>query len=148
VKLLAIDPGNTQSAFVLYEPETETILSKGIVDNKELVESLETIDYDEAAIEMIASYGMPVGKEVFETCLWIGRFYQTIYNRMIQINLVYRKDVKLHLCQTIRGVKDSHIRQALLDRLGKEKTKGVKKDEWAALGVAVTFCGSIEKEPT
>lgn len=145
MKLMAIDPGNEQSAFVIWEPETETISNKGIVTNHSLADYLEMFDYDEAAIEMIASYGMPVGKEVFETCLWVGRFYQVIYARMKQVNLVYRTDVKLHLCKTIRGVKDSHIRQALLDRLGKEKTKGVKKDEWAALGVAVTWHGSLKR---
>ncbi len=87
------------------------------------------------AIEMIASYGMPVGKEVFETVLWIGRFIEAVHPHPVA--LVYRKDVKMHLCGTTRA-KDPNIRQALLDRFGKEATKGIKKDMWAALGVAVT----------
>ena len=60
------------------------------------------------------------------------------------VRLVYRKDVKLHLCGSPRA-KDPNIRQALLDKLGPVGTKrqpgpcyGVKSHAWAALGVAVT----------
>ncbi|MBQ1764316.1 MAG: hypothetical protein IIZ92_15615 [Aquincola sp.] len=98
---------------------------------------------DTLAIEMIASYGMPVGREVFETCVWIGRFVQA-WHSPDKVRLVYRRDVKLHLCGSPRA-KDPNIRQALIDKLGPAGTKkdpgptyGVKSHAWAALGVAVT----------
>jgi Holliday junction resolvasome RuvABC endonuclease subunit len=135
MRILAIDPGNMQSAYVLFDLETSQISGKGIVLNHDLFPVIEHEDHDVMAIEMIASYGMPVGKEVFETCVWIGRFWQTSER---PVRLVYRREVKMHLCGNMRA-KDANIRAALIDLLGKESTKGVSKDMWAALGVAVTF---------
>jgi len=95
------------------------------------------------AIEMIASYGMAVGREVFETCVWIGRFIEA-WHSPDDVRLIYRKDVKMYLCGTPRA-KDANIRQALIDLLGPQGTKkqpgptyGVKSHAWAALAVAVT----------
>jgi hypothetical protein len=100
---------------------------------------------------MIASYGMPVGREVFETCVWIGRFMEQ-WGAPDRVNLVYRKDVKMHLCGSPRA-KDANIRQALIDLFeptGGGKTPqigtkakpgplyGVSTHAWPALGVAVT----------
>src|SRR6185312_6538986 len=101
--ILAIDPGNEQSAFVLYDDGA--IKRFGKVENGRLVEVLEEIGagvpyHTSLAIEMIASYGMPVGREVFETCVWIGRFMQTW---PFLSTWIYRKDVKLHLCNSPRA---------------------------------------------
>lgn len=135
--ILAIDPGTTQSAFVLFDKGESRILDKAILPNSEVLHLIESVKDADVAVEMIASYGMAVGKEVFETCLWIGRFYQAAYLKNTPVKLIYRKDVKMHLCGSTKA-KDANIRQALIDLLGKEKTKGVAKDMWAALGVAVT----------
>ena len=92
---------------------------------------------------MIASYGMPVGREVFETCVWIGRFQQAWHDPEA-VRLVYRRDVKLHLCGSPKA-KDGNIRAALIDKLGPVGLKsapgplyGVKSHAWAALAAAVT----------
>lgn len=71
---------------------------------------------------MIASYGMPVGKEVFETCLWIGRFTELAILQGIDVEYIYRKEEKMNLCQSMKA-KDSNIRQALIDRFGVVGTK-------------------------
>lgn len=147
MSILAIDPGTTQSAFVIYEGGV--IEDKGILDNIELNISLHhdmRFYYCEKLfIEMVASYGMPVGKSVFETCVWIGRFAESFRE---DFEFVYRKDVKMHLCGQTKA-KDSNIRQAIMDLYGSEKkiaigTKkapgplfGIKADIWAALGVAI-----------
>ena len=101
-------------------------------------------DCHEVVIEMVACYGMAVGAEVFETVFWIGRFWE-IARRDIGVTRLYRKDVKMHLCNSMRA-KDGNIRQALIDKLGAPGTKknpgptyGIKADIWAALAVAVTF---------
>ena len=143
--IFAIDPGTTESAFVRWNGEK--ILSIGKQLNDDLV-AYGTGD-DINAIEMIASYGMPVGKEVFETCVWIGRFMQAWGGA----ELVYRKDVKMHLCGTTKA-KDGNVRQALIDRLGAPGTKknpgatyGVSGDMWQALALAVTYYDKLREAP-
>lgn len=149
MEVLAIDPGPTKSAWIILSSGQITL--KGITNNHELVQNmtygtwppLSYLNY--CAIEMIASYGMPVGAEVFETCVWIGRFTEALYQKGITVEYVYRKQVKMHLCNSMKA-KDGNIRQALIDKLGNCGTKkqpgplyGVSKDIWSALAVAVTF---------
>ena len=147
--VLAIDPGNMMSAWVLYDSENHTIRGHDKQDNDILVKRIWGDDWpdeacpDQFAIEMIACYGMPVGKTVFDTCVWIGRFIEAWAGGPHR--LVYRSDVKMHLCHSMRA-KDPNVRQALIDRFGRPGTKrdrgityGIAGDEWAALGVAVTF---------
>lgn len=71
---------------------------------------------------MIASYGMAVGKEVFDTCIWIGRFIELAKLQNIDAEYIYRKDEKINLCNSMKA-KDSNIRQALIDRFGEVGTK-------------------------
>jgi hypothetical protein len=152
--ILALDPGPAQTGWVLYDGER--VRTAGVMPNAELLHELTHgwhINDESAtlAIEMIASYGMPVGREVFETCLWIGRFQQAWYAPNT-VRLVYRKDVKMHLCGTAKA-KDPNVRQALIDLFpatGGGKTPqigtkaqpgplyGVSTHAWPALGVAVT----------
>ena len=106
MNFMAIDPGNTQSAFVC--------VSNGRIDR--------------------------FGKM---TCVWIGRFTQSAIMAGADVHLVYRKDIKLHLCHSVLA-KDSNIRQALIDRWGAPGTKkapgptyGITNDVWAALAVAI-----------
>ena len=134
--ILAIDPGTTQSAFVFWDSYKKIILDKGIWSNPDIIEIIADTNFDKIVIEMVASYGMPVGKEVFDTCVWIGRFIQA--KNPDKSHLLYRREVKMHLSGNMRA-KDSNIRQALIDMLGKDVTKGVSKDVWSALAIAVTY---------
>ena len=143
MRILAIDPGTDQSGYVL--TDGEKVAYSGVLPNREILAILRGTDVaDSVAIEMIACYGMPVGRETFETCVWIGRFIEA-WNG--DYELVYRKDVKLKLCGTPRA-KDANIRQALIDRIGPQGTKkapgptyGVKSHAWAALAVAMCAKG-------
>lgn len=150
MRILAIDPGSEQSAYV-YCDEGKIIDHRILKNERLLMKFREFRPKCQMAIEMVASYGMPVGKSVFETCVWIGRFIQEW--GPLYTNKVYRSDVKMHLCKSMRA-KDGNIRQALIDRypatgggkcpqIGIKKQPGplygVSKDVWSALAVAVTF---------
>ena len=147
MRILAIDPGPERSAAVEYE--SGRILFQHLLPNDDLVEDLiPNSDADVLVVEMIESYGMAVGREVFATCVWVGRFVQAWGGAF---HLLPRSEVKLHLCGS-RRAKDSNIRQALLDKLGPQGTKaakgptyGIRKDLWSALAVAVTYSETIGK---
>ena len=149
--ILAIDPGPEQTAYVALRGSK--VLEYNIVSNADMRSIVGMHFADELAIEGIACYGMPVGKETFETCIWIGRFMERWESRSLGKNppsLVYRQEVKMHLCKKTTA-KDANIRQALIDLFGpgKEKAIGKKKTPgplygiathcWAALAVGVTF---------
>lgn len=159
--ILAIDPGNTESAYCLIEEDTYKPIEFGKVNNNDLIIKLTSIiehyNIYALAIEMVASYGMPVGKEVFETCVWIGRFYENTIRYVGDIEYIYRKEVTTNLCNSVRA-KDSNVRQALIDRFAKhdfKNGKGVKKnpdwfygfkaDVWSSYAVGVTYLDKIKR---
>ena len=138
--IIAIDPGSEQSAMVWWDGKE--VLRHEILKNEDLIQTLLYLEDGTLVIEMVASYGMAVGKTVFETVFWIGRFYQA---SSIPAELIYRKEIKEYFCHSMRA-KDSNIRAALIDRLGEPGNKkapgllyGIKKDEWSALALAVCW---------
>ncbi len=166
MKILAIDPGNEYSAFVLmaenYEVESRTIFSPensriaGKFPNALLLKNVKEFgkkygDDMTVVLEMVASYGMAVGKEVFETCVWIGRFQQAATDCGCHVEFIYRIEEKQYICHDSRA-KDTNIRQALIDRFArfdKKTGKGQKNhpdvfykfkaDMWSAFAVGATW---------
>lgn len=149
MRVFAIDAGCTESGYVVVDLPNLTIVESGKIKNEDLLKAVPLLSAsaDIFALEMIASYGMPVGKEVFDTCIWIGRFVQVAEKNPTYI---YRKEVKLYLCGSTRA-KDTNVRRSLIDRYAKHDYKtgkgtkkypdtfhGVTKDAWAAVAVAVT----------
>jgi hypothetical protein len=162
MKILAIDPGTTESAYVIMDSETYKPLEFDKVDNEDLLSIILDLCLEDkigkSVIEMVSSYGMPVGKEIFETVFWIGRFYELLDFRIESVDRMYRKDVKMNLCNTTRA-KDSNIIQALVDRFaynvpnrGKGYKKspaffyGFKADIWQAYALGVSYLDSVEIE--
>jgi len=147
-RLHAIDPGTTQSALVTVSVDgTVTATTDSNTTILAAVWSLaDAPDAGELVIEQIASYGMAVGADVFETVFWSGRFAEAWMRRSgTEAHRLPRLAVKMALCHDSRA-KDANIRQALIDRFGGPACirKGgslykVHADEWAALAVAVTF---------
>ena len=160
MRVLGIDPGSTHSAYALIDSETCRPLSVGKIDNHQLRRMLREWvaedGIDRLAIEMVESYGMAVGREVFHTCVWIGRYSEIYAHGDEAARLLGRPSVKLHHCGQ-RKAKDANITQALIDRfaLGEfncgKGTKaapgwfhGFAADMWQAYAVAVVLADQIE----
>jgi hypothetical protein len=153
MRILAIDPGPSESAYVCWDTDRHDFWTPGpyekmgIVSTEGMIGRLHMILMpDLIAIEMVQSYGMTVGRSTFETALNVGRFMQTVYNRnpTASIKLFGRPTIK----GQIGGKTDAEIHASLRMRYGEakkgEKLEGVKKDLWAALALAT----AIDERPT
>lgn len=150
MKVLAIDPGNIESAYCIIDSETLRPESFGKVPNLDLIRVIGD-DPDMVVIERVASYGMAVGRDVFETCEWVGQYTACARMVGVPVDYVYRQDEKLHICLDSRA-KDSNVQRALIDRFAQhdlKRGKGTKKnkdwfygfaaDVWAAYAVGLTW---------
>ena len=154
-RVVAVDPGSVESGVVVFDPVcSEPVVYAAKLDNVVLVAALRIRELPGVSlhgphvlvVEMIASYGMPVGREVFETCVVIGRCLEAWSGRA---HRVYRREVKEALCHSPKA-NDATVRRALLDRFGGDAARGTKKapgplygvksDAWSALALAVTYC--------
>jgi hypothetical protein len=155
MRILAIDPGPVESAWLVYDSRTATIekyrkdpndRTKAVV--RAYAARRQGCGVDERlVIEKIESFGLAVGVTVFETVFWSGRFAEAWDGHFDRIG---RMAIKMHLCQSSRA-KDANIRQALIDRFGPSRELaignkawpgplyGISKDVWSALAVAVTY---------
>lgn len=162
MKVLAIDPGNTESAYVLMDMDynihkfdkiTNEEMRQVIIDNEAENMVAKRKGKTVTVIEMIASYGMAVGQTVFDTCVWVGRFTELAGD----VEYMFRKDVKMNICGQTRA-KDTNIRVALIDRFARHNFKtgkgtkdnpdyfyGFRADVWAAFAVGVTYIDGQKK---
>ncbi len=151
--ILAIDPGNHESAYCAIFSDDRHPNVFGKIRNGDLLTLLRRGDLsgDNVAIEMVAAYGMAVGADVFETCVWIGRFAEALVQAPngVEPSLIKRQPVKLHHCHSAKA-KDTNVRQALIDRFGQGASNGGKgtkadpgwfygfaADVWSAYAIAV-----------
>lgn len=152
--IVGIDPGNKETAYCIVNENMMPIWF-GKYENDEMwlrlkqdLQWMTPTDEVEFAIENIASYGMPVGAETFDTCRWIGHLEERL--KYYPQTRIFRKDEKLCICNSPRA-NDATIRQALVDRFAPGEPnygKGTKKkpgffygfraDIWQAFAVAVT----------
>lgn len=129
-RVLAIDPGNELTGFVVVDKETRKPIEFGKIPNDELAEmmSSKSLEFDEFVIERMESMGTLIGRTVLEACEWVGRFCQIAECLGLKTNYVYRHEEKLHICGDPRA-KDANIRRALIDRFAKTANgKGTKKN--------------------
>lgn len=155
MRVFAIDPGSKKSALCVMDAETLRPVFSYIKDNDELLTNLYSMNTDKddmTAIEMLQSYGNLIGKDVLETAVWIGRFYEALLQKHGKHpNLVFRMEEKMHICNNSRAG-DSNIRRALIDRFcdhdfrtGRGTIKnpdwfyGFKADIWSAYAVGLTY---------
>lgn len=143
--MIAIDPGNEKSAIVCFtgkrvvwikHESNATIL--GMLRN-----AGEALRGKAVVIEMVASYGMIVGQEIFDTCKVVGQLQEAAVARGAKVTLVFRKTVVAHICHSAKA-SDANVKQALKDRFGQKGTKanpgifyGVAgSDQWSAIAIA------------
>jgi hypothetical protein len=157
MEIISIDPGCEQSAYCYFDDGGKPA-TFAKVTNDQLLLGLLRWTGDICVCERIRGMGMAVGKEVFETAEWCGRFQQAWLSSGLrhEWHWITRQDVKLHLCGSARA-KDANIRQVLLDRFGGAKVAvGSKKapgplykagvDERSAIAVGLTWLDLHERE--
>lgn len=153
-RTFAIDPGNTQSALCVIDTKTlkPGPFLKADNDNiRQYIAGLSPKPEDTVAIEMLQSYGNLIGRDVLETAVWVGRFYEQFLSYGITPILITRMEEKMHICHDSKAG-DANIRRALIDRFcthdfknGKGTNKnpdffyGFKADVWQAYAVGLTF---------
>lgn len=152
-RVLAIDPGRERSAWIALR-EDGTPVDMSIDENPEILPLLEgwrARDGGPVVLEALSCYGARVGRDVFETAYWIGRFDPDATAVLLE-----RREVRMHLCGTARAG-DAEIRAVLLDRYGPGKDLavgrkakpgplyGVKTHIWSALAVGVTYLDRMKE---
>ena len=141
-----------------------SLQKKGVVAEEDLTTKLtlwfddeKHFKFDKAAVEMVQCLGMAVGKDVFDTCVWIGRFFQVLDCQGENVDFVYRNEEKICLCGSMKA-KDTNIKQSLINRYAKHDYKtgkgvkknpdtfyGVSKDVWQAIAVGVTYYEKLKE---
>lgn len=157
-RLLAIDPGSTHSAYVLYNTRSERIGAHGHVENQEMRRIVKALHLsrvignrgaiDHMAFERVRGYGnrSRAGNSVLDTAEWGGRFIECFGGDEYCTGMP-RSTVRGHLLSGMNvSSGDAQIRKVLKERFG-DAVKGFNNHEFAALAVAVTWAKKYSDSP-
>lgn len=177
--ILAIDPGTKQSAYSLIR-EDYSIVSAAKQPNEDVLALIHHGEFDVLVIECMEprfhapgagkTMGLRIGDEVYETCIWIGRFMEAAYARGKQVFRVFRSEERARLIPTKKNglpplvgkvgeSGDSKMRAALIARFarhdkvngkGRAANKdffyGFRADMWNSFAVGVVYLDKCREE--
>lgn len=165
MRIIAIDPGTTHSGYVVFNTGDLTFTEHGKIKNEDLAERMAVLlqarmtygqPIEKVVIENITPQGV-FGKTTIETCKWLGRFdfIASLFLRRGDKSYVYinRSTVKKHLLGKVNGMRDTHVRKAVIDRIHPNFTRknpgplaGVTKDTWSALALALVYSDQLAEQ--
>lgn len=160
--IMGIDAGSTESGWVLMDESDYTIKAFGKEPNDKVASMIEVAasvsPLKFVALENVSGYGQRVGRETFDTCIWIGRFAGTTLLCDSYPLFMTRRCVKGRICGN-QNKKDKDVRAALVARFAKHDMvngKGTKKnmdvfygvsnDVWSAIAVAVAMIDKTRED--
>lgn len=160
--ILAIDTGSHDSAYVLYNEDTQQLADKNKLPNLQCIQKfkkyLDKGQISKVLIEQTSSNGIPVGMEVFMNCEIIGFFVGFLKQYPVSVELIFRKTVKMALCGAIRKVTDASVNLMVREEFGEDNTQKrpnlfyfndevkennglqwMNNDVWASLAIILTY---------
>lgn len=147
--ILSIDPAPELSAYCVIDTDDYFCLECGKIRNESLESIIEgRLEFDEAVIEGVSSYGARVGESIFDTCYEIGRLWKMLDRKA---HILKRREVK-RILRLPSNTNDRGVIQYLTHRFadgepnfGKGTKKhpswffGFKADIWQAYALGVAY---------
>lgn len=124
--IVCFDPGNNLTGWCVYSIENKVLFYKNKEDNLEVIKKFKDFfrKYNilQVGIEYPSSYGMcSVGQTIFDTCTFVGILIQISKDNNINPELVFRKSVKMFLCNSVRA-KDAEVNLRVREYFGEDNT--------------------------
>ena len=135
MNILAIDPGSSKSGVV--ELCGSNVYGSAKIDNEEVLDRLKYNLYNHVVIERIV-LRVKAWNSLRDTCEWIGRFWESASINLLPIMLLTRSKVLSH--------HDAANDAEIVKRMKARGYKGLRRDEWQALALGLTFIDLKKKE--
>lgn len=162
MRVLGIDPGTAGAGVVVFDTTLRrAVFADGSMPNADVWSNL--VDalihrnpravfaaVDLVVVEKVASYGRPVGEQVFTTVETAGEYVSICRLAAVPVERLTFPAVARHFCRS--AANEASVRQVILDRfgpdpVGRKAAPGplyhVKKHAWSALAVALA---AIERQ--
>lgn len=148
--IFAVDPDPQGGATVLLTNQGELVSHSRDVPVSAICSIIMEKKPGRVVVEGLQSYGMPVGRSVFETAMVVGSIRFACQLAGVGFDEITRTQAKAAVCNAARA-KDPQVRAALIDLYGGDRERaigtkkapgplyGIAKDEWAALAVGLTW---------
>ena len=165
--ILGIDPGTTQSGYVIYDAKENIPIKADKVDNQEILYLILDLSIiSPQSVDVVIERFAPqsnIGMSTVTSIHWAGRFYECAVEHYFPVYRIYRRDIKKHLLGKFdksKGSADSQIRKELVKRFAKfdfKNGKGSKdnpdtlygfshSDTYSALAVIVAYLDGVKRE--
>ena len=120
--IIGVDPGPKETGYAIMDTSDYLPLEAGKLPNAEfsVMLSMAPAEGLHIACEGIQSQGMPVGKEVFETCFNIGEYRHIARVAAIPFFIYPRQEYARSICGC-KQYGDAVLRKALIMRFGGDR---------------------------